>query len=91
MANVRVKNIHFAPRFLKSFSKLPLSVQKIAKKKDGWFRVDPFDDRLRTHKLKGELSGAWSYSVNREYRVLFRFIQEDEVLYYDVGTHEIYR
>ena len=29
---------------------------------------------IRTHKLKGELSAYWAYSVNREYRVLFRFL-----------------
>jgi mRNA-degrading endonuclease YafQ of YafQ-DinJ toxin-antitoxin module len=52
---------------------------------------DAFDPRLRTHKLKGELSAYWAYSVNREYRVLFRFLGPSEVLYYDVGTHEIYR
>jgi len=49
------------------------------------------DPRLRTHKLKGELAGAWAYSVNHSYRVLFRFLTADEGLYYDIGTHEIYR
>jgi addiction module RelE/StbE family toxin len=91
MQNDRIKQIHFSPHFFKSFHKLHKSIQDIAKKKDEIFRKNPFDPRLHTHKLKGEFSGAWSYSVNYSYRVLFRFINDDEVLYYDIDTHEIYR
>lgn len=90
MPNNRIKQIHFSPHFFKSFYKLPKSIQNLAKKKDEIFRKNPFDLRLHTHKLKGELLGTWSYSVNYEFRVLFRFITDDEVLYYDIGTHEIY-
>ena len=54
-------------------------------------RKDAFDPRLRTHKLRGGLSAYWAYSVNSEYRVLFRFLGPREALYYDVGSHEIYR
>jgi len=64
MPDARVKFIQFTPHFLKSFQKLPASVQKLAKEKDELFRENPFDARLHTHKLKGELSGTWSYSVN---------------------------
>lgn len=91
MTSVRVKQVHVAPKFFKSFAKLPASVQAQAKEKDAWFRANPFDPRLRTHKLKGPLAGAWAYSVNYTYRVLFRFLTNDEVLYYDIGTHEVYR
>ena len=91
MPSVRIKQVHVSPRFLKSFAKLPASVQALAKEKDAWFRANPFDSRLRTHKLKGELAGAWAYSIHYSYRVLFRFLSDDEVLFYDIGTHEIYR
>ncbi len=91
MQKVKIKRIHFTPRFFKSFEKLPHSVQEMAKKKDKLFRENPFDARLRTHKLKGELKGAWSYYINRTYRVLFRFIKADEVLYYNIGTHDVYK
>jgi mRNA-degrading endonuclease YafQ of YafQ-DinJ toxin-antitoxin module len=91
MPNDRIKQVQVAPRFFKSFAKLPPSIQVLAKARDRMFRADPFDPRLRTHKLKGELAGAWSYSVNYSYRVLFRFLTDDEVLYYDIGTHDVYR
>ena len=91
MKNVHIKFVYFTPHFLRAFHKLPRNVQSLAKKKDGWFRVNPFDSRLRTHKLKGELNGVWAYSVNRDYRVLFRFLNGSEVVYYDIGTHDIYK
>jgi len=91
MPNAYIKSVHFSPHFFKSFQRLPRSIQSQAKKKDGWFRQNPFDRRLRTHKLKGELLGVWAYSINREYRVLFRFLNGDEVIYYDIGTHEVYK
>ena len=86
-----IRSIHFTTHFLKSFEKIPSFVQKLATKKDGWFRSNPFDPRLRSHKLKGALAGLWAYSINRSYRILFRFLDGDEVIYYDVGTNEVYQ
>lgn len=83
--------VHITPDFEKAFLRLPKHIQALANRKDQWFRQDAFDRRLQTHKLKVDLSAYWAYSVNREYRVLFRFLASHEVIYYDVGTHEIYR
>jgi len=86
-----IHQIHITGDFEKAFRKLPKRIQDLAVRKDQWFRHDAFDPRLRTHKLKGSLEGYCSYSVNLQYRVLFRFINSYEVIYYDVGTHSIYR
>ena len=85
-----IRIIHIPSDFRKSFQKLPAHIQDLAIKKDRMFRQNAFTVSLRTHKLKGPLDGYWAYSVNLEYRVLFRFINNHEVLYYDIGTHEIY-
>ena len=78
-------------RFVRSYRKLPPRIRKLAQKREKIFLSDPFAAGLNTHKLKGELFGYWSYSVNYEYRIMFRFCGTDEVLYYDIGTHEIYK
>ena len=83
--------IHYTPHFLRSLQKLSPSVQKLAQEKEEWFRHNPFDPRLHTHPLKGKLAGAWAYSVNYEYRVLFRFLKSNEDIYYDIDNHDIYR
>lgn len=85
-----IRTVHVSSDFKKSFRKLPRHIQELAVKKDLAFRQNAFTPALRTHKLKGPLEGYLAYSVNREYRILFRFIKSDEVIYYDVGTHEIY-
>ncbi|OHB46011.1 MAG: hypothetical protein A2094_05650 [Planctomycetes bacterium GWE2_41_14] len=86
-----ISKVHVTSEFEKSFHKLPAHIQYLAEKKDKWFRQDTFDHRLHTHKLKGELEGYWSYSINQKYRILFRFLKNNEVLYYDIGTHDIYK
>ncbi len=86
-----IRTVRVTSDFKKAFRKLPANLQALADRKDHWFRNDAFDPRLRTHRLKGSLEGYWSYSVNYQFRVLFRFLAQDEAIYYDIGTHEIYR
>ena len=86
-----VIRIHITSSFTKSYRKLPGPIQELARKKDQWFRHNALDFRLRTHKLRGELQGYWSYSVNESYRILFRFVGGNEAIYYDIGTHDVYR
>lgn len=83
--------VRVTPEFIRAFRKLPKPIQKLASERDELFRSNPFRPSLRTHKLKGELEGFMAYSVNFSYRVLFRFLDNNEVTYYDVGTHDIYR
>ncbi len=77
--------------FEKSFVKLPQNIQILAIKKITLFKDEPFSPQLKTHKLKGELQDFHSFSVNYQYRVLFEFLNKSKVLFYDIGTHEIYK
>ena len=86
-----VRRVLITPRFEKSFSLLPRRVQELTRTKDQWFRNDAFDPRLGTHKLAGRMAGLWSYEVNRNYRVVFRFLTDDAVAYLSIGTHAVYR
>lgn len=53
---------------------------------------DPFDPRLRTHKLKGKLLGVWACSISYDLRLVFEFVKsagkEDAVLLIEIGAHE---
>ena len=91
MVSRPIFRIHTSDKFFKSFSRLPKQIHKIARKKDKMFREDAFYPLLKTHKLSGELKDDWSYSVNREYRVHFYFVDGHTVVYLDIGTHEIYK
>ena len=54
---------------------------------------DAFAPKLRTHKLKGKLSGSWACWIDYEYRLVFDFATnpdsgEEEIVLADVGTHD---
>ena len=55
------------------------------------FKNDPFDPTLRTHRLSGKLKHLWSFSIEYDLRVLFQFVEDQRVVFIDIGTHrEIY-
>ncbi len=54
------------------------------------FRKDPFNLRLKTHKLHGSQEGFMSFSVDFSYRIIFEFVNSDTVIFYEIGTHDIY-
>lgn len=86
-----ISAIHYTSDFEKSYRLLPENLKRIVDKKDAIFRVNAFASSLKTHKLGGELKDYWSFSINKKYRVLFRFIKDDKVIFYEVGTHDIYK
>jgi addiction module RelE/StbE family toxin len=53
--------------------------------------VDPFQARLRTHKLKGELKDSYACSVGYDLRIVFKFVeyeQKQAILLESIGTHD---
>lgn len=51
------------------------------------FAADPADPLLRVHKLKGELRDYWSFTVDDDLRVLFRW-DGDEAFLVNLGSHD---
>lgn len=83
--------ISYSSRFFKQYKRLSKEKQKQAEKQEKIFFKNPFDPRLKTHKLSGELQDYWSFSINYSDRIVFRFISDDEVLFHRIGSHDIYR
>jgi len=52
------------------------------------FSKNLFNPRLRTHKLTGKLEGLWALSIDYDCRVIFQFIDKNEVLLIDIGGHD---
>jgi len=41
--------------------------------------------------LSGELQGLWSFGVDYDCRVIFKFVEANKVLLMDIGSHnEVY-
>ena len=52
------------------------------------FTVDPYDQRLKTHKLSGKLKDLWSFTVDYDERVLFYFTEDEKAVFVDIGSHD---
>lgn len=83
--------IFYRPNFVRSYKKLPTSLQQEIKEKIELFTVNPNHLFLKTHKLKGKLKGLFSFSVNYQYRIVFLYKSEKEVSLLAVGDHDIYK
>ena len=86
-----INKIYPTTHFIKAYKSLPEEIKVRSKHREEIFKANPFDSRLKTHKLKGRFKGYWSYAIDYQYRILFRFIDNETVLYHDIGTHDIYR
>ncbi len=83
--------IFFSPSFKRAFKKRVVGRKDLEEK--FWRRVEvftgnPFDSRLRTHKLSGKLQELWSFTVEYDVRVIFYFLPQNRVMFEDIGTHD---
>lgn len=87
--------VSFSKSFKKAFEK---RVKSFETKTEFWVRVelfisDPFDPKLKTHKLSGKLKNLWSFSVENDVRVVFFFTDDKpkKAVFVDLGSHnEVY-
>lgn len=83
--------IIYSGKFIKEYRKLPKQIKLLAEEKETIFKQNPFDFRLKTHKLKGKLKEFYAFSVAYSWRIIFHFESEDIVGFDTIGTHEIYK
>lgn len=84
--------IIYSSKFLREYKKLPGDIKDIAEEQEIIFRRNPFNQKLKTHKLKGRLNGFFSFSIGYKYRVIFDFSKDKNTAYFhSVGNHDIYQ
>jgi addiction module RelE/StbE family toxin len=52
---------------------------------------DAFNPKLRTHKLKGSLTGSWACAIGYDCRIVFKFVRYQDaeaILLESIGSHE---
>lgn len=87
---MNIKVIHYTDSFEKQFLLLPKDTQKKAVKAEVLFQKNAFYPSLRLHKLEGRLSGLWSISLDRKYRIIFKAMNDGVILFVSIGLHAIY-
>jgi mRNA-degrading endonuclease YafQ of YafQ-DinJ toxin-antitoxin module len=80
--------------FWRNFTKLSIEQQKRARKAFDIFKENPFDNRLRSHKIH-KLSARYgrtiySAEIEADLRAVF-YVEGDMIVTVDIGSHSIYR
>ena len=84
--------IIYGSKFAREYKKLPDNIKDIAEEQEVLFRANPFNPKLKTHKLKGKLSGFSSFSIGHKYRIIFEFSEDKNTIYFhSAGDHDIYQ
>lgn len=84
--------ISFSSTFKKAFKK---RINSKISESMFWERIeifisDPYDARLKTHKLSGKLSDLWSFTVAYDLRIIFYFTKDKpkKAVFVDIGNHD---
>ena len=84
--------IVYSSKFAREYKKLPENIKDAAEEQETIFRKNPFDPKLKTHKLKGKLSGFLSFSIGSKYRIIFEFSKDRKTAYFhSAGDHDAYQ
>jgi len=84
--------IIYSSKFVREYKKLPAEIKDIAQQQEKIFRQNPFDIKLKTHKLQGRLKGFLSFSIGFKYRIIFEFAKDKKTVYFhSAGDHDIYQ
>ncbi len=87
--------VSFSSSFKKAFTK---RMKNTISGTEFWKRLEiftqePFNPKLKTHKLSGKLKGLWSFSIEQNLRVVFYFTKDKppKAVFVDIGSHnEVY-
>ncbi|WP_414619119.1 type II toxin-antitoxin system YafQ family toxin [Calothrix sp. CCY 0018] len=91
-----MKNLVWSAGFVRKFKRLAKKNPQLRIQIEKTLELlteDPFNSSLRTHKLKGDLGGVWSCSVDYDNRILFEFIinpdsGEEDIFLLTLGSHD---
>ena len=91
-----MRTLVWSAAFLRSFRRAARRHPELRAKIERALRQlaeDPFHPALHSHKLRGELAGAWACTVDYDNRILFEFVQNsesgaEEILLLTMGTHD---
>lgn len=82
----------YSSKFSREYKKLPSCIKDIAEEAEVIFCKNPFDPKLKTHKLKGKFSGFLSFSIGPRHRIIFELSKNKKTAYFhSVGDHDIYQ
>jgi addiction module RelE/StbE family toxin len=83
--------VRFHSRFLKSLKKVPSKIQEKFFARLTLFKREPFHALLNNHSVDAAYPNWRSINVTGDYRALFEIVDDDTVVFMDIGIHsELY-
>jgi len=83
--------IFYAPAFIRQLKSLDPELQKEVIEKIELLKKIKNHKQLKVHKLKGRLSGRYSFSINYKTRIVFSYILKKKAILLAVGDHDVYK
>jgi addiction module RelE/StbE family toxin len=83
--------IEFTSSFLRSYKKIvsrrPDTAVSVLQKVVV-FLQQPNSPSIGLHKLKGQLKDVWSFSVEKDLRIIVDLKDPEKILFVDIGSHD---
>lgn len=79
-----MRELTFGNSFLKSAKHLDAILKTKLKIYLDILQKEPFNKKLHTKLLKGDLSGFYSFRLSRDYRIIFK-IRSEEIFLVNIG------
>lgn len=73
--------------FDKLFKALDKRIQRKAAQRTEIFKQNPFHPLLQTEKLHPKTRGVWSFRVDYDHRIVFKFLATDIAEFRFIGHH----
>lgn len=83
--------VSFKPSFIKKLNKLDKGLQEEVLERIELFKKVENHRLLKVHKLHGQLSDCFSFSINYKVRIVFEYLSKSEVVLLYIGDHDIYK
>ena len=84
--------IVYSKEFIKSAKLIPKQIKKKLAASLKILSENPFNPKLHTKPLVGELRGFYSFRITRDWRVIFDFLNPKEIFLIDVAHRkDIYK
>lgn len=84
--------IFYTEEFKKRYKALPSVIKRKAERRLNLFKKNPFHPPLHTHKLNPRHLNVWTFYIDRDYRIIFKFKNAKTTIFVYAGHHkDIYR
>ncbi|MDO8575123.1 MAG: type II toxin-antitoxin system mRNA interferase toxin, RelE/StbE family [bacterium] len=83
--------INYTPFFIRAYDKLDKNLKTEIKEKIELLKNINNHQTLKVHKLHGRLAKKYSFYINYKVRIVFEYIDKNNVLLHALGDHDIYK